>query len=79
MSHRYHIRELPTFYKIYTEGNVLSYCEGDEGVQFGITGTQEGVIYYLQTWDIVKENFKDVQGVQLSGIGSGPHVVRRPL
>lgn len=72
MSHRYHIRELPTFYKIYTEGNVLSYCEAGEGVQFGITGTQEGVIYYLQTWDIVKGGFKDVQGVQLSGIGSGP-------
>lgn len=72
MSHRYHIRPLPEFYKIYVQGNVDSYCQGEEGVQFGITGTQEGVTYYLQQWSSVYEDYRDVQAVELEGIGSGP-------
>lgn len=72
MSHRYHIRPLPEFYKIYTQGNVDSYCQGEEGVQFGITGTQEGVTYFLQQWSSVYEEYRDVPAVELEGIGSGP-------
>lgn len=46
MNQQYVIRPLPEFYRIYANSN--TYCEGDRGVEIGITGTQVGVTYTLQ-------------------------------
>lgn len=71
LSQEYVIRELPDFFKIYTPGNA-SYCEGDRGVQLGITGTQSGVTYFLQKEDTIDGNavYQDVKGVEVVGTGS---------
>lgn len=71
LSQEYVIRELPDFFKIYTPGNT-AYCEGDRGVQLGITGTQSGVTYFLQKEDTVGgiAVYQDVNGVEVVGTGS---------
>lgn len=47
LSQEYQIKALPEFYKLYTPV-ATAYCEDEEGVQLGITGTQDGVTYRLQ-------------------------------
>ena len=71
LSQEYVIRELPDFFKIYTPGNT-AYCEGDRGVQLGITGTQNGVTYFLQKEDTIEGRavYQDVKGVEVVGTGS---------
>lgn len=80
LSQEYVIRELPDFFKIYTPGNA-SYCEGDRGVQLGITGTQSGVTYFLQKEDTIDGNavYQDVKGVEVVGTGSSATLFGRIL
>lgn len=72
LTQEYRIRPLPDFYKIYTPKK-SAYCEGERGIQIGITGTQEKVTYFLQTLvtDKGEEKWADVTGGKLMGTGSG--------
>lgn len=73
LTQEYRIRPLPDFYKIYTPGK-SAYCEGERGVQIGITGTQQKVTYNLQVLTTVngKDEWKNVaSGSELLGTGSG--------
>ena len=70
---QYHIRPLPEPYKIFVEGGKTRYCEGEDGVQIGIDGTQKGMLYRLQREVIENESQKwsNVVGVEFTGSGTG--------
>lgn len=70
LSQEYRIRELPQSFRIYAANGATSYCEGDRGVQLGITGTQFGVSYFIQKWDTLRAEYRDVLNGELAGSGS---------
>ena len=70
LTQEYQIKALPEFYKLYTP-LATTYCEGEEGVELGITGTQDGVTYRLQKVVTVNgtETWVDA-GAELLGTGT---------
>lgn len=58
LTDEYLIKPMPEYYDITV--SATEYCQGDAGVEFGISGTQVDVRYLLQKWDEATSQYADV-------------------
>lgn len=70
LTEEYLIRPMPEYYDITV--SATEYCQGDAGVEFGITGTQADVRYLLQKWDEATLQYADVSSSAVI-YGTGAH------